>query len=232
MKNTITIKELAKKLGLVEETIRKWESRYSIEVKRNSRNSRYYTDDLVIIFEKIKELKDKKYEDEEIFIELKKIFNLGLDVTSNESKLLQLSENNHNSNLFIEEIKTTIKDNNELALRLASVSAEMGFLKGKLHYIEDENSSLKKEAQLTKIESKKILELNQELLNKEKELNELKLKINIISIELQSKDYLLNEGKKENDKLNLGLLNLQHKLIEVSNMSILNKIKFKYDKND
>jgi len=134
MKNTITIKELAKKLSLVEETIRKWESRYSIEVKRNSRNSRYYTDDLVLIFEKIKELKDKKYEDEEIFSELKKIFNLGLDVTSNESKLLQLSENNHNSNLFIEEIKTTIKDNNELALRLANVSAEMGFLKGKLHY--------------------------------------------------------------------------------------------------
>jgi len=98
--------------------------------------------------------------------------------------------------------------------------------------IEDENSSLKKELQLTKIESKKILELNQELLNKEKELNEAKLKINIISIELQSKDYLLNEAKKENDKLNLAFLNLQHKLIEVSNMSILNKIKFKYDKND
>jgi len=98
--------------------------------------------------------------------------------------------------------------------------------------IEDENSSLKKELQLTKIESKKMLELNQELLNKEKEILELKLSINLISIEVQNKDYIIDELKKENSKLNISLIELQNKLIEVSNMSVFNKIKFKYDKND
>lgn len=163
---------------------------------------------------------------------LSKAFNLGLDTISNNSNFVQLSENNHNSNLFIEEIKTTIKDNNELALKLITVSAEMGFFKGKLHYIEEENNSLKSELKLTKIEIKKILELNQELLNKEKEILELQLKNKLISIEVQNKDYIIDELKKEKTKINISLIEIKNKLIEVSNMSIFNKIKFKYDKND
>lgn len=232
MKN---IKELAKKLKLSEETLRKWEVKFLIEVPRNQKNNRYYPENIENIFCKIKELKDLNFIDDNIKKELSSLYQLNLNLNTNEINLSKINTEEikiKESNLFIEEIKNTIKESNDLALKLSNVSAEMGFLKGQLKYIEEENFSLKKELNLNSIELKKISELQaiinlkeKDFFSKEKKIIELEAKLNLTKIELENKDYIINTYKNNEVELQNKINELQNKLIELNKIGFLEKIK-------
>ena len=56
---TYTINELAEKLNLNSQTLRKWEKDFKLKIPRNDMGHRYYTDRELELFENIKEWKEK-----------------------------------------------------------------------------------------------------------------------------------------------------------------------------
>jgi DNA-binding transcriptional MerR regulator len=223
MKN-LNINELAKKLNLSAETLRKWEARYNLIIPRNQKNSRYYSTELVELITKINELKNQDFLDNDIITQLQ--------LNSNEIKLNEVQQTSKElQGTFISEIKETfnqsIKDNNELAFNLAKVSNELGFFKGQNEYIKNENEHLKIELNNKQIELKNSLELNNILNQKEKHILELEFKLKNNSIELQNLHDSLIEVKKEKVELQNKLNEAQQMLDKINKMSFLEKLRFR-----
>ena len=227
----ITIKELANQLEVSQESIRNWEKYFSVSVPRGSKNIRFYTEDLVITFSKIKQLKKNGLSDKEIKEEL------GVEIpksTSDNLKQVQTSNENHNLldlNLVVNEInknlKEEIKANNELALNLANVSREMGFLQGTLKYIESENKNL---LQTTSNNKEIIEELNNKLLLKDKENIELQFKLNMNLLQVQNLEYQIVTKDEKIEELSNKLKELQTTFEGFNDLTFFQKIKFRYEK--
>lgn len=147
--SNLNIKELSKKIDIAQETLRRWEAKYSfLIVPRNQKGNRFYPPSIVEQFVKLKELKDQDKLDEEI------IGFFGVVPPDPESPNLNLTSTQVNQNLktaLIEEIKTTlsneIKVNNDMAFKLSGVSNELGFMRGQLKFTQDENQDLKNQLQ-------------------------------------------------------------------------------------
>lgn len=223
MKN-LNINELAKKLDLSPETLRKWEARYNLIVPRNQKNSRYFTGDLVELITNINELKKQGFLDNDIITKLQ--------LNNNEKNLNEVQQTSKElQGTFISEIKESfnqsIKDNNELAFTLAKVSNELGFLKGQSEYIKTENEHLKIELHNKEVELKNTLELNHILNQKEKHILELEFKLKNNSIELQNLHDSLIEVKKEKVELQNKLNEAQQMLDKINKMNFLEKLRFR-----
>lgn len=230
MKKT-TIKELANQLEVSQESIRNWEKWFSINVSRNSKNVRYYTEDVIEIFIKIKQLKTTGMLDKDIKAQL----NIEIPQSnSNNLNQLQTSNENHNLldlNLIVNEINKNIKDeikaNNELAFNLAGVSREMGFLQGTLKSLEGENKKL---LEKTSNNKNKISELNDIILLKDKENIELQFKLNSSLIQVQNLEYQITTKNEKIEELSNKLKQLETIFENFNNLGFFQKMKFKYEK--
>lgn len=229
----ITIKELANQLEVSQESIRNWEKWFSISVSRNQKNIRFYTEDIVEIFYKIKQLKTSGMLDKDIKNEL----NLKQPQSnSNNFKQLQTSNENHKEldlNFVVNEInkglKEEIKANNELAFKLANVSREMGFLQGTIKSLEDANKTL---LETTSNDKNIILELNNTITLKDKENIELQFKLNTASIQLKNLEYQIVSKNERIEELSNKLKQLETTFENFNSLSFFQKLKFKYEKSN
>jgi len=223
MKENISITDLAEKLKVSQDSLRKWQTKYKLSVPKNQKGSRYYSPALVETFSKIKELKDQNKKDDEILVLIGPI---------SSTKLIEpipKAENN-----IIDDIKlsiaTEIKSNNEMAYKLASVSNELGFMRGQLEYTREENQDLKLKLDSNLEVEKKSLQLFNSLVSKEKEIIVLNSKLDIAMVEARNKDYIIDSLRNDNQVLKAKLVELEAKLIEVSKLGFIDKIRFKYEK--
>ena len=223
MKENITIKDLADRLKISQDSLRKWEAKYSLDVPRTQKGSRYYSPALVDTFCKIKELKDQNKKDDEILVLIRS------QGSNNLVEAIPKIENN-----IIDDIKlsiaTEIKSNNEMAYKLASVSNELGFMRGQLEYTREENQELKLKLDSNLEVEKKSLQLFNSLVSKEKEIIVLNSKLDIAMVEARNKDYIIDSLRNDNQVLKAKLVELEAKLIEVSKLGFIDKIRFKYEK--
>lgn len=217
---TYNINEVANILGIESnQRLRDWEDRFNIEIGRGDKGFRFYTDENIELFKKIKEFYDNKLTTSEIKIKL--------GITSDEQVDTPAGENDKN-NTSIELLKNDITNHIEnrfdkfleISESLSKASYRIGYLEADL---KSSNEKLE-ELQNKLIESSKLLDQKDKEINRLK--NEYEKKITSFEVDLNAKNKenynLMSELKDKNstlDQLNIKLDINQKKLDEV-NMNI------------
>jgi hypothetical protein len=67
-------------------------------------------------------------------------------------------------------------------------------------------------------------------IEKEKELIVLNSKLDIAMIEVRNKDYIIDSLKSDNEVLRSKLVEIEAKLVEVSKLGFIDKLRFKWEK--
>lgn len=223
MKENISITDLAEKLKVSQDSLRKWQTKYKLSVPKNQKGSRYYPSALVEIFCKIKELKDQNKKDNEI------LAIIGSNTSNNLVESIQKTETTLIDTIKLS-VQEEIKSNNELAYKLSTISNQLGFVSGQLEYTRQENQELKTKLDSSLEIEKARQELYHALVEKEKELIVLNSKLDISLVEARNKDYIIDTLKSDNEVLKAKLVELEAKLLEVSKLGFIDKLRFKYEK--
>jgi hypothetical protein len=169
----MNINELAQKLNVTTETIRKWELHFNLEITRDREGRRYYTESDLKMFHAIKLLRDNE--------------NVPDQTTENSEPDFTIVNDISNLNFLIKEIRVLLENRLtyffDISEKFAKANYEIGNLKAKLET---------KEQVLTLISetyNKVINNLKKEIDKKNKEIEEINLKkdreIELLKAELE-----------------------------------------------
>lgn len=211
-----SIEEVFPIIGLQSaQTLRNWEQRLNINIKRNSKGARRYTHEDIELFKKIKELLDNDYS----YIEIQRELNL---ISTEDQKS---NESNQENNLDLEVLKTDISNHIENRFdRFLEISQSLASTSYKLGSLETDNKNL-----LDKIEElqKNFDRLQKDIDTKNKEIMKVKEDYKKLEssfeVKIKEKDQeiyrLMSEIKDKNNKLNeveLRYKESQNNLFEVN----------------
>lgn len=150
----MNINEIAQKLNISVDTIRKWEKHFKLDVIRDSEGQGYYSDSDLKMFHAIKILRDNEDVSDEIL----------------ETNLFEI----HRLNYLIKEIRTLLENRLsyilEISEKYATVKYELGNLKAKLETKEHILNLI------ANTYNKVIHSLKKEIEKKNKEIEEINLK--------------------------------------------------------
>jgi len=154
----MNIKETAKQLNISEQSLRLWEKIFDIEVPRDKKQNRIYSNDTITILEKIKDLKSNNKDTEEIKLILKNNLDSKLDIRDDIRAV----------------IKAEILEQTEISREYAKATYRIGQLEAQLHAAEEKIKLLPDPTEMYKLESenksvKEKLEAQNEMLKEEKE---------------------------------------------------------------
>jgi DNA-binding transcriptional MerR regulator len=174
----MNINEIAEKLNISIDTIRKWEKHFNLEVSRDSEGRRFYSDSDLKMFHAIKLLRDN----ENTPVEIAEPFEQDIDII----------HDIHSLNFLIKEIRVLLENRLtyilEISEKYSKVSYELGNLKAKLETKEQVLSLI------SETYNKVINSLKKEIEKKNKELDEINLKKDL------EIEYLRAELEKERNK--------------------------------
>lgn len=231
-----SIDEIFPMLGLQSaQTLRNWEQRLNIKIKRNSKGSRRYTDKDIELFKKVKEFLDSGLS----YIEIQKELNL----SSIEDQIS--NDNNSENNLDIEVLKTDISNHIEnrfekfleISQSLASTSYKLGSLetdnKNLLEKLQEAQNSFNRVQKDIDNKNKEIIKIKEDM-QKLRDTFELNLKekdqeIYKLLAEIKEKDFKINEVNLNYIEAQKNLKELKIKVDKFNELGFWSKSSFKFE---